>query len=78
MNNNTVYRLFVEKLGGTSPSQFVGNEGEIFYDPNIKSLKFSLKKLSSSIKPFFYNCFWIVGWCWSKFSWYSSFENWLT
>ena len=41
MINNTVYRLFVEKLGGTSPSQFVGNEGEIFYDPNIKSLKFS-------------------------------------
>lgn len=41
MNTNTVYRLFVEKLGGTSPSQFVGDEGEIFYDPNAKALKIS-------------------------------------
>jgi len=41
MITNTVYRLFVEKLGGTSPSQFVGDEGEVFYDPNIKVLKIS-------------------------------------
>lgn len=41
MNTNTVYRIFVEKLGGTSPSQFVGDEGEIFYDPNVKALKLS-------------------------------------
>lgn len=41
MNTNTVYRLFIEKLGGTSPSEFVGDEGELFYDPNIKSLKLS-------------------------------------
>ena len=41
MNTNTVYRVFVEKLGGTSPSQFVGDEGEVFYDPNVKALKIS-------------------------------------
>ena len=41
MNTNTVYRVFVEKLGGTSPSQFVGDEGEVFYDPNAKALKIS-------------------------------------
>lgn len=41
MNTNTVYRLFVEKLGGTSPSLFVGDEGEVFYDPNNKELKLS-------------------------------------
>ncbi len=41
MNTNTVYRLYVEKLGGTSPSQFVGDEGEVFYDPNVKALKIS-------------------------------------
>jgi hypothetical protein len=41
MITNTVYRFFVEKLGGTSPSQFVGDEGEVFYDPNAKALKIS-------------------------------------
>lgn len=41
MNTNTVYRVLTEKLGGTLPSQFVGNEGEIFYNPNLPTLKLS-------------------------------------
>lgn len=41
MNTNTVYRLFLEKLGGTVPSQFVGDEGELFFNPNIPALKLS-------------------------------------
>ena len=39
--NNTTYRVFLEKLGGTDPSQFVGDEGEVFLDPNIPALKLS-------------------------------------
>ena len=34
---NTTYRVLVEKLGGTDPLDFVGNEGEIFYDPDASS-----------------------------------------
>jgi hypothetical protein len=39
--SNTVYRFFVEKLGGANPSTFVGDEGEVFYNPEIGSLKLS-------------------------------------
>jgi hypothetical protein len=38
---NTTYRVLVEKLGDSDPSQFVGNEGEVFYDPNNPELKLS-------------------------------------
>jgi len=38
---NTTYRVLVEKLGNTDASEFVGNEGEIFYDPNSPILKLS-------------------------------------
>jgi hypothetical protein len=38
---NTTYRVLVEKLGSQDPSQFVGNEGEVFYDPNNPALKLS-------------------------------------
>jgi hypothetical protein len=41
MINNSVYRLFLEKLGGTSPSQFIGDAGEVFLNPNIPALKLS-------------------------------------
>ena len=41
MNTNTVYRVFLEKLGGTIPAQFVGDEGELFFNPNIPTLKLS-------------------------------------
>ncbi len=38
---NTTYRVLVEKLGDSNPSQFIGNEGEVFYDPNSPDLKLS-------------------------------------
>jgi hypothetical protein len=38
---NTTYRILVEKLGAQDPSQFVGNDGEVFYDPNNPELKLS-------------------------------------
>jgi len=41
LSTNTVYRFFVEKLGGANPSTFVGDEGEVFYNPEIGSLKLS-------------------------------------
>ena len=41
LSTNTTYRVFLEKLGGTDPSVFVGNEGELFYDPNATVLKIS-------------------------------------
>ena len=41
LSTNTTYRLLVEKLGATDPDAFVGNEGEVFYDPSVASLKLS-------------------------------------
>ena len=41
MITNTTYRFLVEKLGDSNPTQFVGNEGEVFYDPNNPLLKLS-------------------------------------
>ena len=38
---NTTYRVLVEKLGDSNPSTFVGNDGEVFYDPNNPELKLS-------------------------------------
>jgi len=35
----SVYRPFLEKLGGSDATTFVGNEGEIFYDPTSNSLR---------------------------------------
>ena len=35
------YRPFLEKLGGTNAATFVGNKGELFYDPNAGNLKVS-------------------------------------
>jgi hypothetical protein len=39
MNTNTVYRVYLEKLGGSSPTSFIGDEGELFFDPNVPILK---------------------------------------
>ena len=41
LSTNTVYRFFVEKLGGANPTTFVGDEGEVFYNPNDGVLKIS-------------------------------------
>ena len=37
----TVYKLVVEKLGGTDPATFKPKVGEIFYDPTTGTLKVS-------------------------------------
>jgi len=41
LSTNTTYRIFVEKLGATDPDTFIGNEGEVFFDPSIPTLKLS-------------------------------------
>ena len=38
---NTTFRAFVEKLGDTEAANFIGNEGDLFYDPNTASLRVS-------------------------------------
>jgi len=38
---NTTFRAFVEKLGATQAETFVGNEGDLFYDPNTSQLRIS-------------------------------------
>jgi hypothetical protein len=38
---NTTFRAFVEKLGDVEASTFIGNEGDLFYDPNTASLRVS-------------------------------------
>lgn len=37
----TTYRTFNAKLGGTNPADYIGNEGEIFWDPQSGSLRLS-------------------------------------
>jgi len=41
LSTNTTYRVFVEKLGGTDPANFVGDAGEVFLDPSVPELKLS-------------------------------------
>ena len=41
LSTNTTYRVFLEKLGGINPSDFVGDAGEIFFDPSVAQLKLS-------------------------------------
>ena len=36
-----VYRVFTEKLGGVDAATFVGNRGELFWDPTTTALKMS-------------------------------------
>ena len=38
---NTTFRSFIEKLGGTDPSEFIGEEGDLFWNPNTGSLRVS-------------------------------------
>jgi hypothetical protein len=37
----TTNRAFTEKLGGTSATNFVGNQGDLFYDPTTSVLRVS-------------------------------------
>lgn len=41
LSTNTTYRVFLDKLGGTDPASFVGDAGELFFDPSIPALKLS-------------------------------------
>lgn len=41
LSTNTTYRVLVEKIGGTNPSEFTGDAGELFYDPSVPALKLS-------------------------------------
>lgn len=41
LSTNTTYRVLVEKLGAANPIEFIGNEGELFYDPSIPSIYLS-------------------------------------
>lgn len=38
---NTIFRNFVERLGSTRAEEFIGNEGDLFYDPNTATLRVS-------------------------------------
>jgi hypothetical protein len=39
--SNTTYRAFVEKLGASDATQFVGDKGELFWDPENANLSMS-------------------------------------
>jgi len=41
LSTNTTYRIYVEKIGAADPSSFVGDEGELFYDPFVPTIKLS-------------------------------------
>ena len=41
LSTNTTYKVFLEKLGGSNPDVFVGDEGELFYNPSSTTLKIS-------------------------------------
>lgn len=38
---SSVFRAYVEKLGGSDATTFVGNRGELFYDPETSTLRVS-------------------------------------
>lgn len=38
---NSTFRAYTEKLGATEASNFIGNEGDLFYDPNTSTLRVS-------------------------------------
>ena len=38
---SAVFRPFSEKLGGSSVTTFIGNEGDLFYDPTTSTLRVS-------------------------------------
>jgi hypothetical protein len=39
MSNNTIHRALVEKLGGRNVSEFVGNAGDLFWDPDTGNMR---------------------------------------
>lgn len=41
LSTNTTYVSLVQKLGGTYPGDFIGEEGDVFWDPSTGALKIS-------------------------------------
>ena len=41
MGSNVTYKVFVDKLGGTDVSSFIGSFGDLFYDPFDGTLRVS-------------------------------------
>ncbi len=39
--SNVTFKLFVDKMGGTDVSSYIGSFGDIFYDPFVGDLKIS-------------------------------------
>jgi len=38
---NKTFKLFADKMGGRQASEYIGTEGEVFYDPTTTSLRIS-------------------------------------
>jgi hypothetical protein len=41
MSTNATFKLLADKMGGRQASEYIGNEGEVFYDPTTTSLRIS-------------------------------------
>jgi hypothetical protein len=41
MSTNATFKVFTDKMGGTNASSYIGNTGEIFYDPTTNLLRIS-------------------------------------
>jgi hypothetical protein len=39
--SNVTFKVFVDKMGGTDISSYIGTVGEVFYDPFVGDLKVS-------------------------------------
>ena len=39
MSTNATFKVFTDKMGGTNASSYIGNTGEIFYDPTTTTLR---------------------------------------
>lgn len=59
MSSNVTFRPFLEKLGGTPANTFVGNGGELFYDPDTTKIRVSdgITPGGKLIAPAFVNYF---------------------
>lgn len=39
--SNSTFKPFVDKMGNHDVDEFIGNKGEIFYDPDVPSMRLS-------------------------------------
>jgi hypothetical protein len=49
MTTNATFKLFADKLGGTRANTYIGTTGDLFYDPEIGSIKLSNGTTSGGI-----------------------------